>query len=578
MAGVGNDKGPIGSFCRVFGVLAVAALIMFSGCGKPLSTTTSSIAVATSAAPTTSEAATSTATTTVTKSTAPRPATSTGPYGNLRMALSSFAGEDFYPPTSQQGALVANLAPMFDFLITLRGKDLAPGVLDKWEMAPDALSWTYRVRPGIKFHNGDELTARDVKFTLEQYAAPDAVSSELRINFDHVDLIDNYTVRVYTKGPQLDFPAYSTFASPSRGLVMPKDYTERNGVKNYRLHPVGSGPFKFVRWDPGNEIAYEAVENHWRATPAFRTLSLFLIPEQATRVAMLKTQGVDVIEGDTDAATALKAAGYRTFFTQSFSAMVPLYGAYLPAAAKMPISDMQVRQALSLAINRTEIVQNFFGGNASLPGPVLLSEVTRDIDWAYWSDYANKVTNRYDPAAAAKLITEAGYPQGFNIDLWTFTMTNGTYLPELAAVIQGYWAKIGVKAQIVPTDWGSFSATWNTLKNPKLIGQASVFRHDAGPFSYKNFDNHLDSRGLVALFGKTKPELDSLLDKIRFEIDPERKRTLIDQSIKMVVDTYVDLMVARVPAQGIMGPLVDIAYPQPTSYSITLYADIAKHR
>ncbi|MBI2958631.1 MAG: ABC transporter substrate-binding protein [Chloroflexi bacterium] len=548
--------------------LAVAVLLAATSllaCAKPATTATTSTA-------TTSPRATA--------STTPK---QTEPYGEMKIAMTTFGSEKFYPPTTEQGLLVTTLAPMYDLLFTLKGNDLGPNVIDKWVMAPDALSWEYSVHPGIKFHNGDEMTAEDVAFSLEQYAAKDAMTSELKTAFDRATILDKYTLRVYTKGPQLDFPAFSMEISPSRGLVLPKKYLQQNGVPYFEQHPVGTGPFKFVKRTPGDNISYEANTSYWRQPPAFKNLTIMLVPEETTSVAMLKTQMADVIEVGIETARALPAPDYRTFVTQVFGSFILFHGTTLPSASKMPAADVRVRQALSLAVNREEIIKTMFYGQASAPMPTNLSEISQHVDTPRWKNYAASVLNVYDPEKARQLLKDAGYPQGFSIDIWTFTQQGAPYLPSIAQVISGYWAKIGVKGNIVPSDWGTFQKLARSQPvNSQLVGQTSIRRSDVGPFTRKNIASYYGSPasypGYDALLGDTRPDLDKVLAQGASEKDPEKVKELFSQAIQMAADTGVLSMLVNAPGLGAAGPRVDISFGRPQAITIAYAAAIAKHR
>ncbi|MBI2958278.1 MAG: ABC transporter substrate-binding protein, partial [Chloroflexi bacterium] len=124
-------------------------------------------------------------------------------------------------------------------MFRLEGSQLAPGVIEKWELAPDGLSWLYNVRKGIKFHNGDDLTADDVKFTIDEYTSAKALQSQTRGAVDRVDKVDSYAVRVFTKGKQPFLPSLASWFSPGQGVVLPKKYVEQSGVDGFDRRPVG---------------------------------------------------------------------------------------------------------------------------------------------------------------------------------------------------------------------------------------------------------------------------------------------------------------------------------------------------
>ncbi|MBI2957297.1 MAG: ABC transporter substrate-binding protein, partial [Chloroflexi bacterium] len=456
---------------------ALVVVVLVAGCSKTPSQTTTS-AVTTTATTTSAPARTTTTTsapaTTVKPTTAPA-TTAAGPYGDLRVGLATFGSEQMNPVYADGGTVTTMLAPIYDILVDWGAKGLQPGLAEKWVMSSDAKSWTFTIRKGVKFHTGDDLTAEDVKFSLDAYGAKDAYASDFQRSFERSEIIDNYTVKIHTVAPQLDLPAFLTLVGTTgRGLILPKKYFEQKGKAAFNDQPVGTGAFQFVRRIPGDEISLEANTKYWGQVASFKKLTLLQMPEETTRVAALKTRGLDEIEISPDSAPELRAGGFKTIILGTPSSMVLLNGAYQPEGAKLPIANIKVRQALSLAINRDEIMKNFFHGDALPPGPPQLSDQVIGIDTTKWMNYAATKLNRYDPAEATRLIKEAGYPQGFDITLWTYTQAGAAYSPAMAQVIQGYWNKVGVNARVQPVDWGTFQRTRNTLRTPTpgLIGQA----------------------------------------------------------------------------------------------------------
>ncbi|MBI2859770.1 MAG: ABC transporter substrate-binding protein [Chloroflexi bacterium] len=549
---------------KVVSSLALVALLLLAGCGK--------------AQPTTTAATTTRATTTAAATTQ----TPTGPYGELRIGTSTFDEETFDPIRTATTNSLQFLAPMMDWLVRLDGAKLVPGLAESWEAAPDGLSWTFRIRKGIKFHNGEALTADDVKFSIERYRLPDAHFSELRSAVDRVEVVDDSTVRIFTKTTQPYFPYFFSFFAPGYGVVSPKDYIESKGIANFVENPIGSGPWKFIRHASGDMVEWEAVNNHWRQTPAFKKLSVVLIPEEATRIAAMKTGLIDVTDISLEGARDLEKVGFNVQRITTQQNMVLLDGAFDPATIKekLPISDVKVRQALSLALNRSEINQSFLYGKGGPPLPgYLAQEVAGDADIPYWEDQSAKVYARFDTTEAKRLLTEAGYPQGFKIKLWAQAMGGAAYLPKLAEVVAGYWEKIGVKVELVPSDWGQVRsiANVNQVPNSPLRGNSLMMRMNARPTITATYNSHVVPDGTIGILGRAFPEVEGLVKNIATEVSEKKRQEMVAKLVKIVADQYVSLPLPEAPSMAALGPKVQFQFKVPTQMPAQ-YADLMKHK
>ncbi len=549
-------------------VLVLVSVLTILGCAGPGASPTTSPTVGPTTSPTGAPA-----------TTAP-PVTTSGPYGELRMALASFMEERLDPTKVSLTGGNSLCSPMFDYMIRRNGAELVPGVFDKWELAPDGSYWTFSVHHGIKFQNGEDLTAADVKYSFERYTAKDSYYADLTRMINRVEIIDDYTVRVYTIGKQPYFIFYITGYPSGQGFVQPKDYIEQNGADYFDRNPVGSGPFKFVRQIRGDAVEYEALNTHWRQVPSFKKLSLILMPEETTRVAVLKTGQADVIEIDLQGAKELEDAGYRAPTLAGETCQVQLHGAYDPKAiaSRLPITDIKVRQALSLAINREEIIKTYFYGKATLAGPPYLSQVnSHEIDWPYWAEYTAKLY-RYDPDEAKRLLKEAGYPDGFTFKLFLFDEAGVPYTIKLGEIVQAYWKRIGVNAESVVTDWTYYRSIRNELTAPTIIGQADVRSLSQLPGTASRLNGPVHSAQWGAILNKAFPEVDKLIDDTLTEIDAAKRKEMVAKLVKIISDSYVALPIAIVQTVCALGPKVDINFVSPTTTSVAYYAEIAKHR
>ncbi len=487
------------------------------------------------------------------------PTTPVGPYGTLKAAVTSFAGERFDPGVSFESDIQGVSAPLFDFMFRLdEAGSVIPGAVEKWEVAEDGLSWTYFIRKGIKFHDGSDLTAKDVKFSIDRYGSAEAVQTQTKLAVERTELVDDYTVRIYTKGYQPYLPYIQTFYSPAMGLVTPKDYFERVGHDYFERYPIGSGPFKLVRHVVGDIVEFESVD-HWRKPAAFKTLAVIVIPEETTRVAMIKTGSIDVTLIGLESGPDVEASGATTIPAGGGQSTFQVYGAYDSRAKGKPIADVRVRQALSLAVNRDELRQVFFKGKAGPPTPPYIWSGSADVDYEYWKEAYAKMT-RYDPEEAKRLLTEAGYAQGFSIKLYSHTQGDTPYQPKVAEIVQGYWSKIGVKAELVPTDWGGSlrALVYRGLGNlnADCVGQASIYSLSINPIAALRLRVGFHTQGAFALLDRAFPEVDKLLDGALNERDLDKRKEMLSQAIRLIVDSYTMVSFALVSPLVAVGPQV----------------------
>ncbi len=173
------------------------------------------------------------------------------------------------------------------------------GLARKWEMSPDGLTWTFYIRKGVKFHDGMELTAKDVKFTIEMDLAPGSKVSDiesLRKTIKSMEIKDPYTLVINCKIPSLFLPhGFLSDIGANAGLILPKEYYEKVGRDNFYKKPIGTGPYKFHSQVTGTHFKMEATDKHWRdGVPRYKYVTFRIIPEESSRIAMLKTGSADI--------------------------------------------------------------------------------------------------------------------------------------------------------------------------------------------------------------------------------------------------------------------------------------------
>jgi len=396
----------------------------------------------------------------------------------LSVALSSFSTEVLDPVLG--GHVVKYyLSPMFDYLVgtTPEGQPSRDGgMATRWENSADHKRWTFHLRKGVKFHNGDEVTSEDVKFSLQRamgkrsttgYAGP------LRTLIQDIETPAPDRVVIVTKEPTLIIPTYLSRTLSTEGMVLPKKYIEANGDDAFARKPVGSGPYKFVEQMTGSHIKLAAVDNHWRiGVPRFKTMTFRLVSEETTRIALLRRGEVDVADISRERVTELEKEGYPVHFRRE-EAILSMYWV-LPRDGQ-PTADKRVREAMNLAVDRAEIAQAIFAGKADPASiPLGLSWSFRDIGFKV----SPEMVYPYDPARAKKLLADAGFAGGFSQELYAFQLPG---LPEgkaFAEAVSGYWQKIGIKTKIVPLDYPGFRKLWVDRKVPGAMGYYNIANRD----------------------------------------------------------------------------------------------------
>jgi peptide/nickel transport system substrate-binding protein len=325
------------------------------------------------------------------------------PEGEMRWALYVTVPPAWFDPGEVVGVITPFwvLYALHDALVKpMPGNHLTPSLAESWTVSPDQTVYEFKLREGLKFHNGDAFTAEDVKFSFER-----AKGKLLHAKVKEVVIVDTYRVRFVLHEPWTDFMIfYGTFASGAAWIV-PKKYLESVGSEGFKKHPIGLGPYKFVSSTPGIDLVMEAFEGYWRKTPSVKRLVYKSVPEATTRMAMLKRGEVDLaylldapMAEEVKRDPTLKLAfsgGIGTYYLDFFDMWDP----------KSPWADSRVRLAANLAIDRKGISLAETLGASPPTGNV----VPRTFEFALPID-----PYPYDPAKSKQLLTEAGYPNGFD--------------------------------------------------------------------------------------------------------------------------------------------------------------------
>ena len=411
-----------------------------------------------------------------------------------------------------------------------------PSLAQSWTVAKDGLTYDFVLRKGLIFHNGDPVTAEDVKFSYERYKG--AGAKTYRDKVAAVEVIDPLRVRFRLKEPWPDFMTFYGTSATGAGWIVPKKYVERVGADAFKNAPVGAGPYKVTSFKPGLEIVLEAHEGYWRKTPSVKRLVLKSIPEEATRFAALKSGDVDIafnLRGPL--AEAVKStAGLRLDSVLLDSVFwLDLPDQWDP---KSPWHDRRVRLAANHAIDRQSINQAEYLGVARPSGSI----IPRNFEFALPVG-----APAFDPKRAKQLLAEAGYPDGFDA---------GDFYPFPAQESQGEamannLAAVGIRARIRTLERASFIQQWSQKKLRGIVMGTSAAAGNAAT----RLEAFVTNGGAYA-YGVV-PEIEDLFQRQARELDPKKREATLAHIQEMLRDRVMHLPIYEYPMFYGVGPRVE---------------------
>ncbi len=435
------------------------------------------------------------------------PATAASPEGQLTWAVHVSLAPTWFDPAETPGVITP-----FMFLYALHdalakpmpGTAMAPSLAESWSASRDGLTYDFVLRKGVRFHNGEPLTAEDVKFSFERYKG--AGASTLRARVAAVEIVDAHRVHFRLKQPWPDFMTF--YGTPATGAawIVPRKYVERVGDDGFKKAPVGAGPYRFVSFTPGVELVLEAYEGYWRKTPAVKRLVFKAVPDETTRLAMLK-------RGEADIAYVIRgplAEEIRRTPGLTLIATLPTFTEWLVFTeqwdSKSPWADRRVRLAANLAIDRKTINEAEYLGF----GKVSASIIPRDFEF-YWPALAYP----YDPARAKQLLAEAGHPRGFDAGE---VSSDNVYVPE---AVVNYLGAVGIRARLRPMERAAFYKADMEKKLRNLVRAGSAAAGNAAT----RIEAFVLTGGIRAYGGY--PDIDGLYREQASELDPKRREAIL---------------------------------------------------
>jgi peptide/nickel transport system substrate-binding protein len=418
---------------------------------------------------------------------------------------------------------------------------LMPGLAVSWKPVAENV-WEFALRPDVRFHNGQAFTADDVAFTFQRVPnVPNSPSSFAVYTrpVNRVEVVDALTVRLHTAGP---YPTMPMDMTNLRMLDRETHATATTEEFNSGRVAIGTGPWRMVSHRNGDRIEFERNDAYWGEKPAYARVNYRMITNDATRTASLLAGDVDFIDQvptsdlaklRTDPRIAMsEATGLRIIFlgldhlrTDASPFVTDNDGKPI---AKNPLKDVRVRRALSLAIDRQAIVERVMEGAATPAGQFLPAGV--------WSHVPGLTAPRVDADAARKLLAEAGFPQGFRIQL---NGPNDRYINDsrIIQAIGQMWTRAGVRTTIEAQPWTTF------------VGRAARTEYSAFLIGWgSNPDGSHPLRNLVATFDREKgwgasnrgrysnPQVDALLEASLRELDEDKRLKLVMEAVTLAFE------------------------------------------
>ena len=446
------------------------------------------------------------------------------PAGSI-ISVSSYLGfQGVDTNISQDSATKVYYDEVFDYAIGQNPDGtLTPGFATAWEVSPDQLTWTFTIREGMKFHNGDDITPQDVAWTWNRAVGEDSlggfaleVGPLLSSDFQAV----GNTVTVSTEKPQSLLPTLFASASPPRSVVFPQAYFESvGGIDNFREAPVGSGPYRWTDRVPGQYIQMEAFEDHYEKNPGYKILQIWDVAELNTRMAMLKSGNADLITASVRSVEELESADLQVLQSPAANISWIWYNyAWVPGH---PFNDKRFREAISIAIDREAIGKGLYAGQTT---PACCYWVVEG-NIGYPGDVA---PHPYDPNRAMQLIQEAGF-EGAEIEILTFSGdADFVDQPGLSEAVAGYLEAIGLDTYVSVVDGPVLREIFdNAIKTDDEIEaivkdqppyQIAVRGSDTRMNSYRGSRIYYHSQGRRQMM-RLPDILDPLLDKAGASFD-----------------------------------------------------------
>lgn len=412
---------------------------------------------------------------------------------------------------------------IFDTLLMRDHKTLAfkGNLAESWRLV-NSTTWQFKLRRGVKFHNGEPFDAGAVKFSVERMLNPKQGSPHrgLISIIDHVDVVDTFTANVVTQQPFPLLPQRMASGVCGTISIVPPHYLAQVGDSGFAAKPVGTGPYKFVEWVKDDHVTVEANPDYFLGKPPIDRVIFRIVPELSTRVAALVSGQADlVLYLPPDQIRPVNSSGAAKAVVSrlgGFVIMTVITNYLMPG----PWEDVRVRRAINYAVDMDTIIKTVLEGYADPVGmPLERGAFGFDPGIKWWG---------YDPQQAKALLRQAGHADGFRM---TLNVPNHRYMNdvEVMQAIASMLGNVGIDAKVQVTEQSVYVTKWNKRQ---LLPDYMVAWGGGGLFDGDLLFNSLDSHSALSIY--KNPSLDSLLQQARTTIDTAKRKRLYFKAQELV--------------------------------------------
>ncbi len=435
-----------------------------------------------------------------------------GPEGTMTWGVHITLASRWLDPAEAEGIVTPFMVlyALHDALVKPMPAGLyTPSLAESFTQSKDGLTYEFVIRKGAKFHNGEPVTAADVKFSFERYKG--SGSKILKERVREVQAVDAGRVRFHLREPWGDFMSFYGTTATGAGWIVPRAYVEKVGEDGFKKAPIGAGPYRFVSFNPGIELVMEAFEGYWRKVPNVKRLVYRSLPEETTRAAALKNGEVDIaylLTGPV-AEDIQRSPGFKLVSRKVSPAVfwLDLPDQWDP---KSPWHDKRVRLAASHAIDRQALNQAETLGFSFPTG----SLIPRALEFSKFFE-----PDAFDPQKARRLLAEAGFPNGFDAgDLYPWPPYS-----SMGEALGAYLQAVGIRTKIRTMERAALATAWREKKVKGVI----VGITGAGANAATRLEAYVSKSG--AYTSGVIPEVEDLFQRQVREIDVKKREALLHQ-------------------------------------------------